>query len=80
MITQVYYQTQAYLSVTMLGFLISSEMVGRLLDTVLLFLPYRAVAVLLSLTGIGSIFFMIVLPEKENRPVYEAQRVPNVEP
>lgn len=73
MITQVYYQTQAYLSVTMLGFLISSEMVGRLLDTVLLFLPYRAVAVLLGLTGIGSIFFLIVLPEKENRPVYVAQ-------
>lgn len=174
MITQVYYQTQSNLSVTMLGFLISSEMVGRLLggflqykkeipaekrfaitkfvylfyslaDTVLLFLPYpamlasrflcgglgitsatiretavqsylpeqmrarvnaffnvlfaiggvffqflagalgqilphRAVAVLLGLAGIGSIFFLIMLPEKENRPVYEAQRVPNVEP
>ncbi len=167
-ITQVYYQTQPYLSVTMLGFLISSEMVGRLfggllqytkevpakkryaftkfvylfyslVDTVILFLPYpamlvsrfacgglgvssatiresavqsylpeqmrarvnaffnvlfavggvffqflagalgqimpyRAVAVLLGIVGIGSVFFLIVLPAKENRPVYEAQR------
>lgn len=38
MTTQVYYQTQSYLSVTMLGFLISSEMVGRLLGG---FLQYK---------------------------------------
>lgn len=167
-VTQVYYQTQPFLSVTMLGFLISSEMVGRLLggliqykkeipvtkryaftkavylfyslaDMALLFLPYpfmlanrfvcgglgvssgtiresavqsylpermrarvnaffhvmfaaggvffqflagtlgqimscRAVAALLGLLAVGSIFFLIVLPAEDNRPVFEAIR------
>lgn len=167
-ITQVYYQTQPFLSVTMLGFLISSEMVGRLLggllqykkeipltkrypftkavylfyslaDMALLFLPYpamlgnrflcgglgvcsatiresavqsylpeqmrarvnaffnvlfavggvsfqflagalgqilpcRAVAVLFGATAVGSVFYFIVLPAADNRPVFESGR------
>ena len=37
-------------------------------------LPYRAVALLLGGIAIGSMFFFIVLPAKDNRPVYEAVR------
>lgn len=37
-------------------------------------MPYRAVVLLLSAITIGSMFFLIVLPSKENRPVYEAVR------
>lgn len=167
-ITQAFYQTQSYLSVTMLGFLISAEMIGRVfggflqyrkeipakkrygftkfvylfysvVDMFLLFLPYpamlasrfvcgslgissatiresavqsylpeqmrarvnaffnvlfavggvsfqflagllgqmipyRAVALLLGSVTIGSMFFLIVLPVEENRPVFEAKR------
>lgn len=166
--TQFYYQTQPYLGATMLGFLLSAEMTGRLFggllqykkelpvrkrypftkavyliyslaDMALLFLPYpamlanrflcgslgicsgtiretavqsylpeqmrarvnaffnvlfavggvcfqflagalgqilpyRAVAVLLSVVALGSIFLFIVLPAADNRPVFEAVR------
>ena len=165
-ITQVYYQSQPWLTVTMLGFLKSAEMIGRVLggffqytkeipakkryaftkfvyifyniiDMVLLFLPYpamlasrflcgglgissatvretavmsylpeqmrarvnaffntlfaiggvlfqflagalgeilpyRAVALLLGGASLVSVFFLIILPAKDNRPVYEA--------
>lgn len=168
LITQVYYQTQPYLTVTMLGFLKSAEMIGRvlsgffqykkeipvkkrfvftkfvylfysLMDMLLLFIPYpamlanrfmcgglgtasatiresavqsylldkmrarvnaffnslfaiggiffqfltgilaqilsyRAVAVLLGIIVIVSMFLFIILPDQDNRPVYEAVR------
>lgn len=167
-VTQVYYQTQPYLTVTMLGFLKSAEMIGRvlsslfqykkeipvkkrfaftkfvylfynLMDMILLFIPYpamlanrfvcgglgtasatiresavqsylpeemrarvnaffstlfaaggvlfqflagilaqvmpyRVVAILFGIISIISMFLFIVLPDRENRPVYEAVR------
>lgn len=167
-ITQAYYQTQPWLTVTMLGFLKSAEMIGRVLsglfqykkeipqekryaftkgvylfydamDSVLLFMPYPLMllnrflcgglgtgsatiretavqsylpegmrarvnalfSVIFSIGGIAfqllagilgqlmpyryaalfigiltllSVFFFIILPAKENRPVYEAVR------
>lgn len=169
MMTQAYYQTQPWLTVTMLGFLKSAEMLGRVLsgffqylneiptkkrygftkfvyafydsmDAILLFLPYplmlvnrfvcgalgtasatiretavqsylpeqirarvnavfqvayavggigfqalagllgeimpfRMVALLFGFVSIVSMLRWIVLPAKENRPVYEAERV-----
>ena len=168
LVTQVYYQTQPYLTVTMLGFLKSAEMIGRvfggflqykseipvkkrfvftkfvylfysLMDMLLLFIPYpamlanrfvcgglgttsatiresavqsylpeemrarvnaffstlfaagsvffqfftgilaqvmpyRAVAILLGSISIVAMFLLIFLPDRENRPVYEAVR------
>ncbi len=35
-------------------------------------LPYRAVALLLGGASLVSVFFLIILPAKDNRPVYEA--------
>lgn len=166
-ITQAFYQTQPWLSVTMLGFLKSAEMIGRVLsgllnyikeipkekryaftkgvyffydsmDALLLFMPYpfmlinrflcgglgcasatirqtavqiylpdeirarvnaffnvifaiggvgfqllagalgqivpyRYAALLLGMTTLASMFLLIVLPSKQNRPVYEAE-------
>lgn len=171
LITQAFYQTNPVFNVTMLGFLRSAEMTGRILggffqyireipakkryaftrfvylfysavDMVLLFLPYpamlagrfacgalgttsatiretavqsylpermrarvnaffdvffavggmlfqllagvlgqvfsyRTVAVLLGMVSFFSVFFLIILPAKENRPVYEAERLKN---
>lgn len=37
-------------------------------------LPYRLTATILGLATLGSMFFLIVLPAKSNRPVYEAVR------
>ena len=37
-------------------------------------LPYRLAATILGLATLGSMFFLIVLPAKSNRPVYEAVR------
>lgn len=37
-------------------------------------LPYRMVTVLLGIIGLTAIWFLIVLPDKENRKVYEAVR------
>ena len=168
LITQAYYQTQPFLTVTMLGFLISSEMIGRVfggllqykkeipvkkrypftkfvylfystVDMIILFMPYpamlisrfvcgglgissatiretavqsylpeqmrarvnaffdvlfaiggvlfqflagalgqfmpyRAAAVLIGTISIMSILVFIILPDKVNRPVYEAVR------
>lgn len=169
LITQAFYQTNPVFTVTMLGFLRSAEMTGRILggffqyikeipakkryaftrfvylfysavDMILLFLPYpgmlagrfacgalgttsatiretavqsylpeqmrarvnaafdvlfavggvffqllagalgqifsyRTVAVLLGMVSFCSVFFLIILPEKENQPIYEAKRV-----
>ena len=146
-LTQAYYQTQPWLTVTMLGFLKSAEMLGRVLSGFLQYvrevpvrkryaftkfvyrflcgglgcasatiresavqsylpeemrarinaffnvissvggvvcyllagllgqiLPYRLAATILGLATLGSMFFLIVLPAKSNRPVYEAVR------
>ena len=37
-------------------------------------LPYRVVTVILGITGLTAIWFLIVLPDEENRKVYEAVR------
>ena len=38
-------------------------------------LPYKVVVVVLGIVSLFAIWILIVLPDKENRPVYEAKRV-----
>lgn len=82
-IVQAYFQTQPYLTVTMLGFLKSAEMIGRVLGGVgfqLLagalgqVMPYRFAAALIGLATFCSVFVLIIRPAAQNRPVYEAVR------
>lgn len=51
---------------------IAFQLLGGILGQLI---PYRYAALLTGMVTLASVFFLIVLPVKENRPVYEATRL-----